>query len=150
MNPDITISPFKPDDQAEVKALILAGLGEHWGTIDPTLNPDLNDIATTYAGATFLVAWLAGSVVGTGALVPRAQGRAEIVRMSVAASLRRHGLGRRILTELIAAARTAEYRQITLETTDTWSEVIAFYQRCGFHITHYQGGDVYFAMDLMA
>jgi ribosomal protein S18 acetylase RimI-like enzyme len=145
---DITIAPFRPEDQAQVKSLILAGLGEHWGTIDPTKNPDLDDIRTTYASATFLVARRQGRIVGTGALVPRSDGVAEIVRMSVAKDLRRRGVGRLILQQLIERAQAAGYRQVILETTATWREVIEFYQRCGFHITHYRDSDVYLALDL--
>ena len=147
---NITISLFRPEDQAQVKSLILAGLGEHWGTLDPSKNPDLNDIRSTYANATFLVAWLDDKIVGTGALVPRTDGVAEIVRMSVAPDLRRRGVGRLILQQIVERAQAAGYRQIILETTATWREVIEFYQRCGFHITHYHDGDVYFVLDLDA
>ena len=82
-SPSLIISRFQPSDQQEAKALILAGLAEHWGILDLSLNPDLNDIASTYAGADFLVARIAGRIVGTGALVPCGAGSAEIVRMSV-------------------------------------------------------------------
>ena len=145
---EIILQPFCPADQAEVKDLILTGLVEHWGTLDATKNPDLNEIGVTYRGATFLVARLAGRIVGTGALVPRGDGTAEIVRMSVARDLRRRGLGRRILTRLLAQARQDGTRRVVLETTATWQEVIAFYLDYGFRITHYAGGDVYFALDL--
>jgi len=144
------VQPFCPADQAEAKSLILAGLVDHWGVLDPTKNPDLEDIAAAYAGATLLVARLAGRIVATGALVPRGEGVAEIVRMSVARDLRRRGLGRSILTRLIDHARGDGLRQVVLETTDTWQEVIAFYLDFGFHITHYAGGDVYFALDLIS
>lgn len=146
--PGITLHPFQPADQAEVKALILAGLVEHWGVLDPSKNPDLEDIAATYAGATFLVARHAGRIIGTGALVPRLEGMAEVVRMSVAADCRRRGIGNTILHALVTHARQAGFRRVILETTDTWQEVIAFYLRFGFRITHYQDGDVYFALDL--
>ncbi len=108
----------------------------------------MNEIGVTYRGATFLVARMAGRMVGTGALVPRGDGTAEIVRMSVARDLRRRGLGRRILTHLLAQARQDGTRRVVLETTATWQEVIAFYLDYGFRITHYAGGDVYFALDL--
>jgi hypothetical protein len=52
----ISIQPFQSEDQAEVKSLILAGLVEHWGRLDPSKNPDLEDIQSSYAGAVFLVA----------------------------------------------------------------------------------------------
>ncbi len=144
----ITILPFQPTDQAEVKALILSGLAEHWGALDPHLNPDLNDIAASYENATFLVAWQAGRIVGTGALVPRAPGTAEIVRMSVRPDVRRQGIGGLILERLIGRARSLGCTKVILETTATWHEVIAFYLQNGFYITHRSGGDVYFALEL--
>ena len=45
---EILIRPFQLKDQDAAKALILSGMKEHWGFIDPTKNPDLDDIATYY------------------------------------------------------------------------------------------------------
>ncbi len=145
---DVVIVPFQPEHQTDVKRLILEGLTEHWGQLDATKNPDLNDIGATYAQATFLVAWWHGSIVGTGALLPRSAQRAAIVRMSVAASLRRHGIGSCLLQHLVAHAQARGYRRLVLETTATWQDVIAFYQQYGFQITHYCDGNVYFVLDL--
>jgi putative acetyltransferase len=145
----ITITPFQTNDQADVKQLILDGLVEHWGFLDPTKNPDLDDIAAFYAGATFLVAWMEGRIVGTGALLPRSKEVAEIVRMSVIKENRRQGIGRRILQALVAQARVQGFKRVVLETTASWDEVIEFYLRFGFHITHSQGGDVFFQMELL-
>lgn len=146
-SPDsLTLLPFQPADQPAVKALILAGLAGHWGVLDPHKNPDLDDIAASYKDAYFLVARLEGEIVGTGALLPRAAETAEVVRMSVAAGMRRQGIGRRILEALCAEAEARGFRRVILETTATWSEVIAFYQAFGFRITHYQDGDVYFEL----
>jgi GNAT superfamily N-acetyltransferase len=145
----ITIRPFQPQDQADVKALVLAGLAEHWGWLDTTLNPDLNDIAQTYAQAVFLTAWDGPRLVGCGALKPHGADGGEIVRMSVERSLRRSGIGRQILTALIAAARQRGCRRVILETTETWDEVVAFYLSFGFRITHHQDGDVYFCLELV-
>lgn len=146
---DISIFPFQPQDQADVKKLILAGMAEHWGVLDPDKNPDLNDIRTTYANATFLVAWQAGKIVGTGALVPRPDDlTGEIVRMSVAAFMRRRGIGAKILAALCEQAKSAGYRHVMLETTETWDEVIAFYKQLGFRVTHRADGDIYFILDL--
>jgi GNAT superfamily N-acetyltransferase len=146
---NFSITSFHPDDQAAVKQLILAGLVEHWGFLDPTKNPDLENIAVSYAGATFLVARLGNEIVGTGALVPRQAGTAEIVRMSVAQLHRRSGIGRRILDALVEQARAQGFQRVILETTATWQEVIEFYLRCRFHITHHKDGDVYFLLELV-
>ncbi len=145
---EIIIAPFQPADQQEAKALILDGLVGHWGWLDPTKNPDLDDIAASYAGGVFLTARQAGRLVGTGALLPRGEETAEVLRMSVAADVRRQGIGRLILEQLCQRARESGVRRIVLETTHTWREVVAFYLRFGFHITHYTDGDVYFALDL--
>ena len=145
---EIILSPFRPEDQEPIKRLVLAGLEDHWGVLDPTKNPDLNDIASSYANATFLTAWKDGKLIGTGALVPRGKGVAEIVRMSVAGEMRRCGIGKMILQALRQKAVELGVRRIILETTETWHEVIAFYEKNGFKITHHQDGDVYFALDL--
>jgi ribosomal protein S18 acetylase RimI-like enzyme len=144
----IVFDSLRREDQAEVRELVLAGLAEHWGTLDPARNPDLEDMLASYPGGTTLVARRNGRVVATGTLVPRTNGVAEIVRMSVAADLRRQGLGGRVLEELLDRARAAGFRKIILETTSAWTEVIAFYRKNGFRITHRERGDTYFALEL--
>ena len=146
-NPAITILPFQPENQEQVKRLILTGLAEHWGVLDPSRNPDLNDIASTYSSAVFLVAWLQDKVVGTGAVVPQSDGSAEIVRMSVAADMRRAGIGSLLLRRLCQDAHSAGCHTLVLETTATWQDAIDFYLHFGFQITHHQDGDVYFSLD---
>jgi ribosomal protein S18 acetylase RimI-like enzyme len=145
---EVFIRPFRPQDQAAAKGLILAGLEAHWGCLDPTKNPDLDDITSTYAGATFLLAWQGENVVGTGALVREEEGVGRIVRMSVAASLRRRGIGRLLLERLCEHARAAGYRQLVLETTSTWENAIAFYERHGFQRVGSWDGDTHFVLPL--
>jgi GNAT superfamily N-acetyltransferase len=145
---DVVVRPFRPQDQAVARALILAGLVEHWGTLDPTKNPDLDDIAQSYADATFLLVWQRGELVGTGALIPETPGVGRIVRMSVATHKRRRGLGSLILQQLIEHARAIGYHRLVLETTSTWLDVIAFYQRHGFRSVEERDGDTHFVLDL--
>lgn len=144
----LKIFPFQPENQATVKSLILDGLVEHWGYLDESKNPDLDNIALSYAEATFLVAWLDDEIIGTGAFIPRSESQVEILRMSVKKELRRHGIGQQILSELCEKARQEGYKEVILETTETWQDVISFYLNYGFEITHYEGGDVYFSFDL--
>jgi len=145
---DVTIRPFLPEDQQAAKALVLAGLEEHWGRLDPTLNPDLDDIAAAYADGVFLVACHDDRVVGTGALIPEGDGAARIVRMSVAAPLRRQGVGTRILRRLLEQARADGTDRIVLETTSTWEDAIAFYRRHAFRVVGERDGDIHFVLDL--
>jgi putative acetyltransferase len=144
----ITIRPFQTNDQPAAKALILAGLTARWGQLDPTLNPDLNDIAHSYANATFLVACLNDELIGTGALVPLDATTAEIKRMSVTAKYQRQGIGRLLLDHLLKQARADGYHHIQLETTATWQQAISFYQKAGFVLTHFADGDAYFSLEL--
>jgi putative acetyltransferase len=153
---DIAVRPFAPADQEPVRALVLTGLAEHWGVApDPSFNRDLDDIATSYAQGTTLVAVRPdGTIVGTGTVVPRSHGTAEIVRMAVSTELRGCGIGRQLVDALIDVARSGwegpAIHTIVLETTSTWRDTIAFYERCGFTITHVAdgqfGSDTWFAI----
>jgi ribosomal protein S18 acetylase RimI-like enzyme len=144
---DFIIRFFLPEDQAAAKALILDGLQERWNALDPFKNPDLENIAVSFAGGVFRVAVLDGMIAGTGALRPFQDDTAEICRMSVARSLRRRGIGSAILRVLLADARSAGYRRIILETTSTWEDAVAFYRKHGFRVTHCEEGDTYFLLE---
>ena len=144
----LILRPFEPGDQEVCKALILAGLVDHWGFLDPTLNPDLNDIAVTYADGLFLTAWLEGALAGTGALKPAGERTYELVRMSVARHLRGQGIGSHILAQIESYAQNLGAARIVLETTEAWEEVVRFYLKAGYMFTHRKDGDIYFAKDL--
>ncbi len=138
---------FRPDDQPVVRRLILAGLGEHFGVVDEAINSDLDDIAATYADATFLVAELSGEVVGCGALVYEGDGIARIVRMSVRKQYRRWGVATIILEALLDRARTFGHRQVVLET-GFWRDSIGFYKSRGFRETSRDAYGPNMALDL--
>jgi putative acetyltransferase len=143
----LDITPFRAGDQDAVRALVLEGLQERWGAIDPTLNRDLDDIAATYAADhVVLVARVDGEIVGTGTLLMRPD-VGEIVRMSVAVDARRRGIGRALVESSVVEARNRGLPRIVLETTATWTDAVTFYERCGFTITHEEvgmfGRDVY-------
>jgi adenylate cyclase class IV/GNAT superfamily N-acetyltransferase len=146
----LAIRPFQPADQAAAKRLILAGLEEHWGALDLSLNPDLDDIAASYAGGLFLTAWDGDELAGTGALVRESADAARVVRMSVASRRRRSGIGRAILEQLRQAAVAQGYRRIVLETTATWHDAVAFYIRNGFTPERVSEGDIHFTQELNA
>lgn len=144
----VVIRPFQSSDQSAAKQLILDGLEEHWGYLDVTLNPDLNNIAETYQQETFLLAEMGNRIVGTGALIHENNGLARIVRMSVDKNIRRQGIGRKILMALIGAAKERGYHQITLETTATWQDALTFYKQNGFQVIETRAGDTHFLLNL--
>ncbi len=128
----VQIRPFEPRDQPAARALILAGLGEHFGFIDETLNPDLADISTTYADGVFFVACDGDTIVGTGALTPQPDGSAIVSRMSTAATCRRRGVARAVLMRLAYEARERRCARLVLGTNADWQDAIAFYLAFGF------------------
>ena len=144
----LEIRPFSPADQEAAKELVLAGMKEHWGWIDYSANPDLDDIAESYAEGQFACAWIGETIVGTGAIVPEPPDSVRIVRMSVSHAYRRAGIGSKILSYLLDVARLQGQQHAVLETTETWVEVIAFYLRRGFQETHRSNGGVHFVLDL--
>ena len=60
---DVDVSDFQPGDQDAVRSLIVLGLGEHWGHVDESLNPDLVDIASTYRHGRTVVVRRAGAII---------------------------------------------------------------------------------------
>ena len=143
--------PFSPTDQAAAKQLILAGLAEHWGELDLSLNPDLNDIQASYidSGGMFLVVEADDKLIGTGALLPEGNNAARIVRVSVHKDYRRLGIGVAITEALVESARQAGYTKVLVETTDTWEPAIRLYQDFGFVEVDRYGGDVHMEMILV-
>ena len=137
----IVIETFSTEYQVEVKNLITAGLAEHWGEADPTLNPDLNDISQSYDISKFFIALSDGKVIGTSALVHRSEEIAEVVRMSVDKSWRRAGVGSMILKHLVDKAICSGYKELVLEATSEWKDVISFYNSFGFQFTHESVGE---------
>ena len=70
----------------------LQGLGEHFGWIDEGIDTDLEDISRSYSTGPFVLGFLDGVLVATGALIPETDTSMRIVRMSVDREYRRRGL----------------------------------------------------------
>ena len=134
MQGELCIRSFEVDDQEQARWLILEGLGEHFGYIDETLNPDLDDILHTYlrAGHVFVVACMGRELVGTGALILHGEGISEMVRISTRKTYRRRGIGQAIVTYLVDVARQRGDRRIIVKTNASWHDAIRLYQRLGF------------------
>ncbi len=80
----------------------------------------------------FLVAYLAGTSVGCGAVRTIEPGVAEIKRMYVDPSVRGRRVGRQIVGALEAHARQLGAKRIVLETGPRQPDAIAMYQHAGF------------------
>ena len=130
----LTIRPFFPSDQKSAQQLILAGLADHFGALDPAYNQDLHDIMASYInqGNQFVVAELAGEIVGTGGLIAEEINNGRIVRVSVHKQMRRRGIARHIVNHLIIIARQCGYQQLLVETNHDWCDALGLYQKMGF------------------
>ena len=148
----VTIADMQDHEQDDVRALILLGLADHWGVIDPDLNPDLNNLRQSYAAGRTIVARLNHGIAATGTIIPGAPGVAEIVRISVRKANRRSGVGRLIVNELVSTARAWGASRIDVETSANWHAVVLFYRSCGFSVTHNStspyGLDTWLTLDL--
>jgi GNAT superfamily N-acetyltransferase len=73
--------------------------------------------------------------------------------MSVDSGHRRAGVGRLLLDELVAVARRWGVERLVLETTAAWTDVVRFYARSEFTLTHFTDGefgrDAWFEMKLV-
>jgi GNAT superfamily N-acetyltransferase len=81
----------------------------------------------------FLLARFGSQVVGCAALRSLTSEVAEVKRMFVAQSVRRHGIGRLLLTNLEHIASGFGYCALRLETGVRQPEAIALYESHGFH-----------------
>ena len=107
-------------------------------------------------GSVLMVAEEAGELLACGALKRLSADEAEIKRMYTVPGARGRGLGRAVLTELIARGRAAGYRRLVLETGDGQPEAIRLYGSAGFiripNYGYYVGMDnsLCFALELGA
>jgi ribosomal protein S18 acetylase RimI-like enzyme len=124
---------FRAGDQAAARALVEEGLGEHFGYVDRDANPDLIDIAASYAKApnAFFVAEANGAVVGTtGMIVQGDAGR--LVRVAVASAYRRSGIASLMMSSVAGFARRARLAVLVVHTQPEWPDAMGFYKSHGF------------------
>lgn len=83
-------------------------------------------------------AWLIerdGTVSGSVALTDEGDGLGRVRWFVLEASLRGRGLGRSLVAELIATARSDGYRRLELETFSALTAAAAIYREAGFRLT---------------
>jgi GNAT superfamily N-acetyltransferase len=148
----VVVERYGDGDRDAARAVVLAGLEEHWGSLDPALNRDVDDLGVAYADGTVVVARVEGAVVGVGVIVPAGPGEAEVKRMSVLHLHRRRGIATAVLDALVDIAREWGSAAVVLETTTSWTDAVAFYRGSGFTHTHDEdgafGSDSHFRLDL--
>lgn len=133
-DPELVLRPFEAGDQEAARRLILEGLGEHFGFIDETRNPDVDDIWANYVtqGHIFVVVQSGQAIVGSGALVLEGEGVGQLVRISVDQRYRRRGIGKMIVEYLVGVARQQGLKGLLVETNNSWDDAIGLYMHIGF------------------
>lgn len=130
-------------------ALINQNMGEHFGHVDESKNPDLCDIQDSYRQGVFLVALGADDrVVGTGSLMPEGPGCGRVARMHTSTHHRRLGIARLILCRLEACAKARGFHSVVLETNVDWHDAIAFYSASGYQETNRDEFEIHFVKSL--
>jgi DNA-binding MarR family transcriptional regulator/GNAT superfamily N-acetyltransferase len=126
------VDPRHPDARHCVRAYF-AELAERFdGGFDPARSIPADDESLTPPAGLLLVATLHAEPVGCVALKLGAAHLAEVKRMWVSPDVRGLGLGRRLLTEIEAAAAERGVRTLRLETNGTLTEAIALYRASGY------------------
>ena len=140
----VNIRSFVPGDLAQVHELFANGLLEFAGEVEDgvrryiakALEDDLADIPAHYLShprGNFWVAELDESVVGIVGIQPTEQEEeAELRRMSVSSTVRRQGIGRRLLETTEDFCREKGYSRIGLSTVAILQPALAMYRRYGY------------------
>jgi N-acetylglutamate synthase-like GNAT family acetyltransferase len=132
------------DDLPAIRTVLLAVRAEH-GVVDETgvSDVDLEDLQQNYfrGGGTFEVVEDTGTkrIVGCAGLRPLSRQRAELCKMYVEQSARGQGLGKRLLEDLLAAARRSGFAEVWLETNSVLTVATGLYRKYGFEPVQSEG-----------
>jgi N-acetylglutamate synthase-like GNAT family acetyltransferase len=131
------ITTYKEQDKNQIVDLIVnIQRNEFQIPITAEQQPDLNDIPGFYqtGAGNFWVARLSDKVVGTISLLDIGNGQAALRKMFVDKDFRgsKHGTAIRLLSELIAWAKSQKLKEIYLGTTSSFHAAHRFYEKNGF------------------
>ena len=142
-----TITQMRPEQVAEAKQVIYTVAHEVFhdkDTLEESIAyyesswtlKDVEDFEHSYMenGGTFLVTTDRGRIIGTGALRRLEDTVGEIKRLWLLPEYQGRGLGYRMMTRLLEAAREQGYTKLRLETSSSYQRrAYQFYQRLGFY-----------------
>lgn len=132
-----TFRPATNDDLLAIRSVLFSVRCE-FGVVDETgkSDNDLNDLAKNYfeGGGVFevIVDRRSNRTVGCAGLRPRSRRRAELCKMYILQSARGQGLGKRLLEDLLEAARRGGFAEVWLETNSTLTVATRLYEKYGF------------------
>jgi GNAT superfamily N-acetyltransferase len=136
MRPDtIVIEPARAADAPGIIALIGRVFAEYQFIWNPATEvPDLFDLERHYAGhhGAFWVARLDVQIVGSVGVERLPDGRAELHRLYLDATLRGRGLGRALVEAVLGWCRDAGIKQLTLWSDTRFDRAHRLYEGLGF------------------
>ena len=139
----IQVKPLDKTNEAQAQAIIEAGLTQHWKVYDSSFNLDVSDLLNHYEDR-LMTFWLNGEMTATGAWIVLNPETVFFVRVSVVEKLQGKGIGSQVMTLLEQHVATLGFKFAELETTTDWDQVVRFYLKLGYEITHELDGDTYF------
>jgi putative acetyltransferase len=152
---DLIIREFEPGDELAFRQLNEAWI-KHYFAMEAEDEHALADPrgAILSGGGRIFFAVQQGQTVGCCALRAMGPREYEVAKMAVAESVRRNGVGRRLLTRVVEAARAAGAARLYLETNHVLTPAIRLYESVGFrHLpperivpSPYARADVYMEM----
>ena len=131
----IVIEPARAADAPAVIALIGRVFAEYDFSWDPSVEvPDLFDLERHYGGeaGAFWVARLDGRVVGSVGVERLPDGRAELHRLYLDATLRGRGVGRALVEAVLEWCRAAGVARLTLWSDTRFDRAHRLYEGMGF------------------
>lgn len=133
---DFTVRRATNDDIAAIRAVLYVVRAEYGVLSDVGANDaELDDLEANFfrdGGHFEVIVDGGGRIVGCAGLYPHNSRQAELCKMYIERSARGQGLGRRMLEDLLDAARRHGFQEVWLETNSTLIEAIALYSRYGF------------------
>lgn len=130
---DVAIRPYRAEDKSVFRQLNLRWIEEYFQLEehDRAMLDDM-DGAIFGKGGRILMAELRGKPVGCVALIPIDGVTIELAKMAVDETVRKCGVGRRIVLAAIEEARAMGARRIWLESNTVLAPAIRLYEKTGF------------------
>jgi putative acetyltransferase len=124
------------DDIRAIRAVLFTVRSEYGVIGEMGANDaDLDNLENNYfrcGGCFEIVEDATRRIVGCAGLRPETPCRAELCKMYIEKPARGLGLGKRLVEDLLAAARRSGFREVWLKTNSVLIEAIALYQKYGF------------------
>lgn len=139
MEPETTLRPIGPEDNAAIAAIIRKVMPE-FGASGPGFainDPEVNDMFTAYSkkGCAFFIVTMNNKVVGGGGIAPLDGGdgtTCELRKMYFLPEARGIGAGKLLFDKILKVATDLGYRKCYLETLKGMSRARLLYERNGF------------------